>query len=124
MIIPATGDVWNATDNTLVVPFANVNATNIAAGNAAGETEHMYLIPVAEPEYTITFTVILDQNGATTDYRHTTTINTGMAQGLSYNFVAMLTPENIDPVTTMYPIEFKAEVDSWVDFQNSDVTLE
>lgn len=124
-ITPAATDaVWNATDNTLSVDFVNVNATNIEAGNVEGETEHMYLIPVASPSYEVTFTVTLDQNGATTDYEHTATITTGMEKGKSYNFTATLTPENVDPKNTMYPIEFTAAVGGWEDFTNNNITVE
>lgn len=124
-ITPATTDaVWNATDDTLSVDFVNVNATDIEAGNKEGETEHMYLIPVASPSYNVTFTVTLDQNGATTDYEHTATITTGMEKGKSYNFTATLTPENVDPENTMYPIEFTAAVGGWEDFTDNDITVE
>lgn len=122
-ITPATSDVWTASENNLEVDFANVSATDIKAGNNKGETEHMYLIPVASPSYTVTFIVTLNQNGATTDYEHTVTISTGMEKGKSYNFTATLTPENVDPNNTMYPIEFKASVDSWEEFKQSDITL-
>lgn len=124
-ITPATTDaVWNATDNTLPVNFANVSATDIEAGNKEGETEHMYLIPVALPNYDVTFTVTLDQNGATTDYEHTATITTGMEKGKSYNFTATLTPENVDPDNTMYPIEFEAKVEPWDPFEDKEIALE
>lgn len=124
-ITPATTDaVWNATDKTLSVDFVNVSATNIEAGDKEGETEHMYLIPVASPSYNVTFTVTLDQNGATTEYEHTATITTGMEKGKSYNFTATLTPENVDPENEMYPIEFTANVGGWGDFTKNDITVE
>lgn len=123
-ITPATTDaVWNATDNTLSVDFVNVSATNIEAGDKEGETEHMYLIPVASPSYNVTFTVTLNQNGATTEYEHTATITTGMEKGKSYNFTATLTPENVDPENEMYPIEFEATVDEWGAFEDKEITL-
>jgi hypothetical protein len=123
-ITPATADaVWNATDNTLSVDFANVSATDIEAGNKEGETEHMYLIPVTSPSYEVRFTVILDQNGATSEYEHRGTITTGMELGKSYNFTATLTPENVDPENTMYPIEFTAAVGGWEDFTNNNITV-
>ena len=77
--------VWNATNNTLSVVFASDNVKDLVAGTGSGETEHMYLIPVASPQYTVTFTVVLDQNGATTEYPHTSTITTGMEKSKSYN---------------------------------------
>lgn len=72
----------------------------------------------------VTFTVTLDQNGATTEYEHTATITTGMEKGKSYNFTATLTPENVDPENEMYPIEFTANVGGWGDFTKNDITVE
>lgn len=121
-INPATENaVWSAEDNTLEVPFAG-NVVDVAAGNAEGSTEHMYLIPHATPEYTVTFTVTLDQNGVTSEYAHEVILKTGMVQGNSYNFIATLSPQNIDPETEMYPIEFTATVTDWTDFE--DVNIE
>ena len=83
----------------------------------------MYLIPVSAPEYTVEFTVVLDQNGATTEYPHTSTITTGMEKGKSYNFVAALDKTNVTP-DELYQIEFTAEVVDWGDFTNHDITVE
>ena len=115
--------VWNATNNTLSVVFASDNVKDLVAGTGSGETEHMYLIPVASPQYTVTFTVVLDQNGATTEYPHTSTITTGMEKGKSYNFVAALNETNVTP-DKLFPIEFTAEVEDWGDFTNHDITVE
>ena len=115
--------VWNATNNTLSVVFASDNVKDLVAGTGSGETEHMYLIPVASPQYTVTFTVVLDQNGATTEYPHTSTITTRMEKGKSYNFVAALNETNVTP-DKLFPIEFTAEVDPWGAFTNNDITVE
>ncbi len=115
--------VWNATNNTLSVVFASDNVKDLVAGTGSGETEHMYLIPVASPQYTVTFTVVLDQNGATTEYPHTYTITTGMEKGKSYNFVAALDETNVTP-DELFPIEFTAEVEEWGEFSNTDITVE
>lgn len=115
--------VWNATNNTLSVVFASDNVKDLVAGTGSGETEHMYLIPVASPQYTVTFTVVLDQNGATTEYPHTSTITTRMEKGKSYNFVAALNETNVTPVE-LFPIEFTAEVEDWGDFTNHNITVE
>ena len=115
--------VWNATNNTLSVVFASDNVKDLVAGTGSGETEHMYLIPVASPQYTVTFTVVLDQNGATTEYPHTSTITTGMEKGKSYNFVAALDETNVTP-DELFPIEFTAEVEDWGDFIDHDITVE
>lgn len=123
-ITPATASAaWTVTDNTLDVEFANVDATNILAGNNTGATEHMYLIPYATPSYSVEFDVTLDQAGATTTYHHTATITTGMEMGKSYNFVAKIDNTNIDPENELYPIEFTADVTPWGEFNEPATNL-
>ena len=123
-ITPAEEDaVWDVTDNTLSVVFASDNVKDLNAGTGVGETEHMYLIPVASPQYSVEFTVVLDQNGATTEYSHTSTITTSMEKGKSYNFVAELNDTNVTP-DQLFQIEFTAEVDPWGTFTNNDITVE
>lgn len=120
----ATGAKWTAKDNTLNVSFANPaeNApTDLVANTGVGETDHMYLIPTAKEEsYEVTFTVTLDQNGVTTDYNHTVTIKTTQLIGKSYNYVAEIGASNINPDSQLYPIEFTAKVDPWVDAPDPD----
>ena len=82
----------------------------------------MYLIPTDKKEsYEVTFTVTLDQNGVTTDYNHTVTIETTQSIGKSYNYVAEIGASNINPDSQLYPIEFKATVDPWESVD--DVTI-
>lgn len=128
-ITPAVANaMWNATDANLEVLFANLangGPTNLVA-TGVGETDHMYFIPTAKEEsYTVTFTVTLDQNGATTDYNHSVTIKTTQKQGLSYNYIAEINQNNInpDPGSQLYPIEFKATVDPWVDAPDQKFNL-
>lgn len=105
---------WNATDNTLNVAFASTDVKDLAAGGNSAATEHHYLIPTGnENEYTVTFSVVLDQNGAKTTYNHTVKFTTTQEQGKSYNYVAELNNKNVDPVNQLYPIQFKATVDPW-----------
>lgn len=123
-ITPAAENAaWNATNNTLLVVFASDAVNNLAAGTGSAATDHMYLIPVATPKYTVEFTVVLDQNGATTEYPHTSTITTGMEKGKSYNFVAELN-ENTTTEDPLFPIEFTAEVTPWEKFTDTNVTVE
>lgn len=123
----ATGAKWTATDNTLNVSFANPAAnapTDLVANTGVGETDHMYLIPTAKEEsYEVTFTVTLDQNGVTTDYNHTVTIKTTQSIGKSYNYVAEIGASNINPDSQLYPIEFTATVDPWVDAPDQKFNL-
>lgn len=129
-ITPAATDAkWNATDNTLQVSFANPaeNApTNLVASTGVGETDHMYLIPTAKEEsYIVEFTVTLDQNGATTNYHHVVTFKATQNQGKSYNYVAEINQNNINPNPNeqLYPIEFTANVENWGAFTNVDYTI-
>ena len=122
-ITPAATDakwnVTNVTNNTFEVSFANSTTktpTDLVASKGVGETDHMYLIPTDKKEsYEVTFTVTLDQNGVKTDYKHTVTIETTQSIGKSYNYVAEIGASNINPDSQLYPIEFKATVDPWVD---------
>lgn len=125
-IIPAAANAaWTVADadNTLLVVFASDAVKNLVADTGVAETSHMYLIPVAAPEYTVKFTVVLDQNGATTEYLHTSTITTRMEKGKSYNFVAALNDTNVTP-DKLFPIEFTADVENWDDFAKHDITVE
>ena len=121
-ITPAADNAaWTVTNNNLQVSFASTAVVDLVAGTGTAATDHMYLIPVASPSYTVTFTVTLNQNGATSDYNHTATITTGMEMGKSYNFVASLNQDNVTP-NPLYPIEFTATVTNWGDFGNTDIT--
>lgn len=127
-ITPAVANaMWNATDANLEVSFANLangGPTDLVANTGVGETDHMYLIPTAKKEsYVVTFTVTLDQNGVTTDYNHRVTIETTQERGKSYNYVAEIGASNINPDSQLYPIEFKATVDPWVDAPDQKFNL-
>ena len=62
-------------------------------------------------------------HGVTDTYNHTVTLpETTMTQGLSYQFVAKFTAENINPDEALCQIQFTAEVAKWKDF--TDKTFE
>lgn len=127
-ITPAATDAkWTATNPILSVSFANMangGPTDLAANTGVGATDHMYLIPTGKEEsYNVTFTVTLNQNGATTDYNHSVTIETTQERGKSYNYVAEIGASNINPDSQLYPIEFKATVDPWVDAPEQNFNL-
>lgn len=127
-ITPAATDAkWTATNPILSVSFANMEnggPTDLVANTGVGATDHMYLIPTANEEsYKVTFTVTLDQNSVTTDYNHTVTIKTTQSIGKSYNYVAEIGASNINPDSQLYPIEFKATVDPWVDAPDQKFNL-
>ena len=127
---PAATDAnWSATNPILSVSFANMangGPTDLKANTGVGATDHMYLIPTGKEElYNVTFTVTLNQNGATTDYKHSVTIKTTQLKSNSYNYVAEINEKNInpDPDSQLYPIEFKATVDPWVDAPDQKFNL-
>lgn len=127
---PAGTDAnWSATNPILSVSFANMangGPTDLVANTGVGATDHMYLIPTGQEEsYNVTFTVTLNQNGATTDYNHSVTIKTTQLKSNSYNYVAEINEKNInpDPDSQLYPIEFKATVDPWVDAPDQKFNL-
>lgn len=85
--------------------------------NAKAETAHKYMIP-ATKAYNLTFTVTRVHHGVTDTYNHTVPLpETEMKQGLSYQFVAKFTAENINPGQVLCPITFTAEVKDW---ENTD----
>lgn len=127
---PAATDAnWSATNPILSVSFANMangGPTDLVANTGVGATDHMYLIPTGKEEsYNVTFTVTLTQNGATTDYNHSVTIKTTQLKSNSYNYVAEINEKNInpDPDSQLYPIEFKATVADWGNFNDNPFNL-
>lgn len=127
---PAATDAnWSATNPILSVSFANMangGPTNLVANTGVGATDHMYLIPTGKEEsYNVTFTVTLNQNGATTDYNHSVTIKTTQLKSNSYNYVAEINEKNINPNpdSQLYPIEFKATVADWGNFNDNTFNL-
>lgn len=77
----------------------------------------------------ISFTVDLMVNGTVVaTYNHSsqplTAEDMSFVPGHSYNFVASLTPKNIDPDNQMFPIEFNVDnVDDWEEEGDKTVTL-
>lgn len=127
---PAATDAnWSATNPILSVSFANMangGPTDLVANTGVGATDHMYLIPTGKEEsYNVTFTVTLNQNGATTDYNHSVTIKTTQLKSNSYNYVAEINEKNInpDPDSQLYPIKFKATVEDWGNFNDNPFNL-
>ena len=103
----------------------------IAFGNAAEmekdakeETAHKYMIP-ATKAYNLTFTVTRKHHGVTDTYNHTVTLpETTMKQGLSYQFVAKLTAENINPDEALCQIQFTATVADWGNFTDQSFVVQ
>lgn len=104
---------WNPVQGTGAIVFGNAAAMD---PNAKAETAHKYMIP-ADKAYNLTFTVTREHHGVTDTYNHTVPLpKIAMTQGLSYQFVAKFTAENINPVEELCPITFTAEVKDWENF--------
>ena len=106
---------WAPGKATGELAFDNATTTKFAQ-NASCVTGHKYMIP-ATKAYNLTFTVKRVHHGVTDTYNHTVPLpETEMKQGLSYQFVAKFTAENINPVEELCPITFTAEVKDWENF--------
>lgn len=119
---PATS-TWAAATATQKVDFASTNIAGIAGTNEA-ETEHKYLIPYAVGGYTLTFKVTMAQGGVSDEYEHSVNLPTlTLEAGNSYDFIAELKAENINPEGQMFPIVFTADVTAWEDFTDNGQTV-
>lgn len=106
-----TGISWTTGQTTGALEFGDAAA--MEQQNAKAKTAHKYMIP-ATKAYNLTFTVTRVHHGVTDTYDHTVTLpQTEMKQGSSYQFVATLTANNINPDQVLCPIKFTAEVNGW-----------
>lgn len=104
---------WTPGQGTGALEFGNAAAMEKDAKEATG---HKYMIP-ATKAYKLSFTVTRVHHGVTDVYNHNVTLpETAMTQGLSYQFVAKFTAENINPDEVLCPIQFIAEVKGWENF--------
>ena len=111
---------WNPVQGTGAIVFGKAAAMD---PNAKAETAHKYMIP-ATKKYNLTFTVTRVHHGVTDTYNHTVTLpETTMTQGLSYQFVAKFTAENINPDQVLCPIQFTATVAKWEDFTDKSFNV-
>lgn len=112
---------WNPGQTTGALEFGNAAEM---AENAKEVTAHKYMIP-ANKAYNVTFTVTREHNGVVDTYNHNVTLpETTMTQGLSYQFVAKFTAENIDPTGELCPIQFTATVNPWGDWTNNVTNMQ
>ena len=109
------GEWTGADDYVRSFGDAKADANKALANGASITTEHFYLIPV-EREYNITFKVDLYQAGVLLDtYNHEVKTTINLEKGKSYSFNANLVPQNVNPETQLYPIEFNVNaVEEWV----------
>ncbi|MBR5864991.1 MAG: fimbrillin family protein [Alistipes sp.] len=96
---------------------ANENVEVAYAYGATYESQNeRFLIPSAEYEYVVTFTVDLYINGTQIDvdkntegvqgYNHTAKVTFAPVAGNAYDIKTVITPKNIDPQHKQEPIEF------------------
>lgn len=117
-----TGLSWTTGRTTGALEFGDAAA--MEQQNAKAETAHKYMIP-ATKKYNLTFTVTRVHHGVTDTYNHTVTLpETTMTQGLSYQFVAKFTAENINPDQELCQIKFTAEVEDWENFTDKAFVVE
>ena len=111
---------WTTGQTTGALEFGGAAAME---QNGKAETAHKYMIP-ATKAYNLTFKVTRVHHGVTDVYNHTVTLpETTMTQGLSYQFVAKFTAENINPDEELCPIQFTAKVNPWAEFGDNNFNL-
>ena len=121
-VVDGATQSWTGTGD-YVRAFGAAEASEAAAlaNGASLTTEHYYLIPV-EREYNITFKVDLYQAGVLLNtYEHTIAATIALEKGKSYCLNATLAPENVNPESQLYPIEFT--IDGVEDWTEGDVTI-
>ena len=112
---------WTTGQTTGALEFGDAAA--MEQQSAKAETAHKYMIP-ADKAYNLTFTVTREHHGVTDTYNHTVTLpKIAMTQGLSYQFVAKFTAENINPDQVLCPIKFTATVAKWEDFTDKSFNV-
>ena len=111
---------WTTGQTTGALEFGGAAAMEKEDKEATG---HKYMIP-ATKAYNLTFTVTRVHHGVTDTYIHTVPLpETEMKQGLSYQFVAKFTAENINPDQVLCPITFTATVAKWEDFTDKSFNV-
>lgn len=132
LVLGDEAPVWSnaAGTNALQLRDNLYTPTNqLAANNASVVSGTKFIIP-GQQTLNISFDIDLyvvngTQSTLMATYHHTNVAlpETVFANGHSYNFVAAITPQNIDPDNTMFPIEFSvSSVDDW-DESDVNVTL-
>jgi len=121
----ATG--WSNVQNSFTIDF-EINPNYFGNTNFQSTNNVGYLIPTSNFQYTLSFDVDLQFNGTTQGHFIHSQVKlplTTFIPGYSYNFKAILTPENIDPDTKLFPILFDVEtIKGWEnDNNNHDIVF-
>lgn len=120
---------WNTTGTVASGDYVYRPITDFANEDGTASSEEKYFIPQSNKPLTVTFTVtwkISEAEGAETksaDFSGTLAYDDGeysWKPGLSYNYVAEIDPEDVDPSLGNRVIKFEVvKVEEWVD-QNVD----
>ena len=104
------------TNNDYIRAFGPATADTVAEIKNGKNltTEYFYLIPV-QREYKVSFKVDIYQAGVKLDtYTHNITTTINLEKGKSYSLSANLAPNNVNPNSQLYPIEFKVnDITDW-----------
>lgn len=116
---------WEGT-NDYSRAFGPATADEVAeiANNGTLTTEYFYLIPV-QREYNVSFKVDIYQAGVKLDtYTHNITTTINLDKGKSYSLSANLAPNNVNPNSQLYPIEFKVDgITDWTQATQNIVSV-
>ena len=126
MAVPATGEIdltadelaWANQAGNLVLAMGHMNGGQNLAVNASesSDNERLTIPATAAQEYTVNFTVEI-WNGAqmaSSTPKEVKISGVELKMGHSYNFKATLNQDNAYE-NPLFPIEFEAEVDEWVE---------
>ena len=112
-----TAEISEDNDGSITLGYGDIEKGNSIAESAKGESDNERLVIPATQSYNVTFDVELFQDGVsvyTVDDQLVTIENYELKPGYAYNFIATLDPTNIGG-DGLYPIEFEAEVEEWVE---------
>ncbi len=128
LVLGAEKPVWTVAGSTDLElrPGDFSPATGTAANTQSVASGTKFIIPETKA-LTISFKIdlIVDKTTINT-YTHSERVlpKVGFQNGYSYNFVAEITPENIDPEQELFPILFNVtEVEGWKDEADTPVTF-
>lgn len=126
---PSTTSGWSNQSNSFQINYLTYDGFQGLGWENRHSTTEMgsigYLIPTTGFQYTISFDVTLQLNGVEQGlYTHSQVKLplTDLKPGYSYNFIASLNPDNINPESKLFPIEFDVEtVKGWNENPDQDI---
>lgn len=118
LIINGENKEWNNFSDLFTLDFGNANNGENIEVNAKGSSKDLLIIPKNDVFYTVNFVLELYQGETQiATYTHNTFINNvTFDMGKSYNFKAVITPNNVNPEIpdgTDTEIKFTTHVGEW-----------